>query len=518
MEHNGPPSPAPSNDDIYPNGLPHLIRQTGTTSYPREHLHPHDMGGHQTPSRYGTPGSQQDMPYDHLSPYSHRGNESQMSYHHSGYDTSGSTLYGPLSGELSHQPYSTPDTSPPTPSRASDMLTTRSGLNIHKGSSTIKPLAARASRVEKSTPRKKKERAKSSKKVEGVQKPLSELAREQPQILVADIEAYVQRSAETRMKEVEESKTPGRIKRPMNAFMLYRKAYQNLAKSLCTQNNHQVVSQVCGSGWPLEPEHIRDQFNEWAKIERANHQKAHPGYKFTPSKPRPKMRDGEGDSDEGDLDDLDWGNSRANSRSRQIKKPGLGRHDAPSSIFHNYPPLSGSPMGLGVHTQSMYHYSNPGKPLPAPYSQTGIGGSHYYQQSVHQRQDATGFVEDVLIRKTPSPAMGYAAPPLDSRFDSLGQYGPMSHHDGLEPMIDPGLMGHGGHPYGDPYGDPMLEPRWTNPLGFGDGRQDLLDGLSSYDESLMHDPQLQILRGQESSWRVEELEGSHFNNWIDQPE
>ncbi|KAF9869814.1 hmg box protein [Colletotrichum karsti] len=431
--------------------------------------------GHQTPSRYGTPGPPQDMSYDHHSPYSHRGNEGGM-YHHAGYDTSGGTLYGPLSGELGHQPYSTPDTSPPTPSRASDVLTTRSGLNIHKGTPNPKPLAARASRVEKSTPRKKKERAKSSKKVEGISKPLSELAIEQPNVHVADIEAYVNRSVETRMKEVEESKTPGRIKRPMNAFMLYRKAYQNLAKNLCTQNNHQVVSQVCGSGWPLEPEHVREQFNEWAKTERANHQKAHPGYKFTPSKPRPKARDGEGDSDEGDLDDLEWGASRASSRSRQLKKPGHGRNDAPASIFHGYPQLSGSPMGLGVQTQSMYHYSNPGKPIPAPYSQTNLSGQ-YYQQSVHQRQDGTGFVEDVLIRKTPSPAMGYAPPPMDGRFDALGQYGHMPHPDGLEPMIDPGLMGHGGHGYGDPYGDPMLEPRWTNPLEFGSGRQDLLDAI-----------------------------------------
>ncbi|KAL0766124.1 hypothetical protein CaCOL14_011322 [Colletotrichum acutatum] len=512
MEQNGPPSPAPSNDDIYPNGLHHLIRPEGATSYPREHLHPSDMGGMQTPSRYGTPGPQQDMQYDHHSPYSHRPHDGQMSYSH-GYDTSVSSIYGPMSGDLSHQPYSTPDTSPPTPSRPPDGLTTRSGLNIQKGSTTIKPLAVRASRVEKSTPKKKKERAKSAKKVDVVKSPLSELAKEQPHIPVADIGAYVQRSSEIRMKEVEESKTPGRIKRPMNAFMLYRKAYQNLAKSLCTQNNHQLVSQVCGAGWPLEPEHIRDQFNEWAKEERANHQLAHPGYKFTPSKPRPKAREEE-DSDQGDMDDMEWNGSRASSRSRQVRKPGHGRNEAPASIFHNYPPLQTSPMGLGVQTQSMYHYSNPGKPLPAPYSQNGLGGSQYYQQSVHQRQDATGFVEDVLIRKTPSPAMGYAAPSMDHRYDGIDHYGPMSHPDGIDPIIDPGLMGHGGHPYGDMYGNHML-PRWTNPLNFGDGRQELIDGMG-YEESLLTDPQIQILRGPESSWRVEELDSSHFtNSWIE---
>jgi hypothetical protein len=73
-------------------------------------------------------------------------------------------------------------------------------------------------------------------------------------------------------------KVPGKVKRPMNAFMLYRKAYQNLAKEYCPHNK--VVSQVCGVSWQLEPNHVRAQFADWANIERANHHKAHPSYKF----------------------------------------------------------------------------------------------------------------------------------------------------------------------------------------------------------------------------------------------
>ncbi|RNJ57196.1 hypothetical protein D7B24_006354 [Verticillium nonalfalfae] len=252
------------------------------------------------------------------------------------------TPYASMSG-MTHQPYSTPDTSPPTPSRSSDMITTRSGLTIQKRATTIKPLAAHAPRVEKASPRKKKERSKVSKKMDGVQKPLSELARENPQVFVADINAYVNRPIEERLKEVEESKTPGKIKRPMNAFMLYRKAYQNLAKSLCTQNNHQVVSQVCGSGWPLESELIRQQFNDWAKLERLNHQEAHPGYKFTPSKPKPKARvEDDQPSDDGNLDGFDWSAGPMSSRGREMKaRRPQGQYDAPPSIYHSYAGAAG---------------------------------------------------------------------------------------------------------------------------------------------------------------------------------
>ncbi|KAM0271603.1 hypothetical protein ACHAQH_009051 [Verticillium albo-atrum] len=429
-------------------------------------------------------------------------------------------------GDITHQPYSTPETSPPTPCRGSDVITTRSGLTIQKRSSTIKPLAARASRVEKVFTRKKKERSKASKRVDDVQQPLSELALESPHIFVADIGAYVNRSAEERLKEVETSKTPGKVKRPMNAFMLYRKAYQNLAKSLCTQNNHQVVSQVCGSGWPLEPEQIRQQFNDWAKLERLNHQEAHPGYKFTPSKPKPKARvEDEQPSDDGNLDDFDWATGRTVSSGRDTKaRRSQGQHDAPPSIYHAYAGAAGSPpVGLGMSSHSMYQYSNPGKPPPAPYGHGGLAPDQYYQQSVQQRHGGAGFVEDVVIRRPPSPAMAYAAPPQHDRYDMMGHFGHMQHHTGgMESLIDGGMIGTDGLPYsGSGYSDPLLDGhhRWPNPLDTGDARQDLMDGMPGgfYDDAYL-DPQLQLLRGQDSSWKVEELDGSHFNNWMDQPE
>ncbi|KAF2094614.1 hypothetical protein NA57DRAFT_46480, partial [Rhizodiscina lignyota] len=96
------------------------------------------------------------------------------------------------------------------------------------------------------------------------------------------MDAWVNRSASVRRKEVEDRK--GYITRPMNSFMLYRSAYAERTKQWGLHNNHQVVSSMAGESWPLEPPEVRDHYNELAKLERANHQAAHPDYKFSPSK------------------------------------------------------------------------------------------------------------------------------------------------------------------------------------------------------------------------------------------
>lgn len=401
-------------------------------------------------------------------------------------------------------------------------------MSLQKGATTPKPPPTRTGRVEKPAPRKRKDRAgKGGKKTDSTQKPLSELALEHPDIVIADIGAYVNRSTEERLREVEQCKTPGKIKRPMNAFMLYRKAHQNLAKAHCTQNNHQVVSQVCGAAWPMEPDSVREQYNEWAKLERLNHQAAHPGYKFTPSKPKPKnQQDEEARSDEGDLDDFDWATGRAGSRNQHRSRTPRTKHAAPVPMYHHQMPphmTNGAGLGLSLQPQPMYHHYGqpPAKPHMAnQYTHAGMPSQPYYQPSMHQRQDGPGFVEDVMLRRPHSPPMTYAPPPQDNRYDMMGQqYAPMAHPDlGLESMIDPGLMGLdavGG--YADPLAD--SQHRWQQGPGIGimDTRQDLTDGIpAAFDDSFLHDPQMQLLRGQDSSWRVEELDANHFNDWLGQ--
>jgi hypothetical protein len=119
------------------------------------------------------------------------------------------------------------------------------------------------------------------------------------------MEAWVQRPVEERQKEAEQRK--GYITRPMNSFMLYRSAYAERTKAWCAQNNHQVVSSVSGASWPMEPPELREFYNNLAKIERHNHQLAHPNYKFSPAKPgtASRKRKGGDESDFGDGDG-DW--------------------------------------------------------------------------------------------------------------------------------------------------------------------------------------------------------------------
>ena len=149
---------------------------------------------------------------------------------------------------------------------------------------TIKPLK---SPMPEKTKNAKKEETKAERKTPVLYEPLSGLAKDM-KLPVEDIKAYVNRSVQERREEVEESKAPHKVKRPMNSFMLYRKAYQNVAADWSFQmrtngGNHGIVSQVCGDAWKLEPELIKNQFAEWARIERLHHRKAHPEYKFTPS-------------------------------------------------------------------------------------------------------------------------------------------------------------------------------------------------------------------------------------------
>lgn len=254
---------------------------------------------------------------------------------------------------------------------------------------------------------------------------------------IEDIEAYVNRSTEERLREVREGKHPGKIKRPMNAFMLYRKAYQARTKDWCLHNNHQVVSQVCGDSWPLEPPELRERFIEWARIERENHQRAHPGYKFTPSKPknRASSEDLQDDmSEPSDLDDPEWragGGSckHGGAAVRRSKRTGNGRgtyqnmydlypSDAPTAAasrvptpspaeYHQqYGPQQRHDMdgGTGMRVDSTFVASNPGKPLPPPYEPHALGGGEYYRQSVRPGSSGGSLgVQDVILQKTQVP-------------------------------------------------------------------------------------------------------------------
>lgn len=311
--------------------------------------------------------------------------------------------------------YTTPASSP---SQRSDVISLRNGTVTR--SSSMRPIASK-SRSDR--PQTKKARAKAARKTPKITTPLSESTKHLS-VPMIDIEAYVNRSEAERKLEVETSKTPGKIKRPMNAFMLYRKAYQGRTKEHCTQNNHQLVSQVCGDSWPLEPEHIRNQFTEWARIERENHAKTWPEYKFAPKKPKDLKRklDDEDGEDELPLEDYD------HETGRVIKRPRSNRTTPVPETEHMYgpqvsyytaysPQQPGMMMMPGRTTQvqpSAYAWSNPNKPMPAPYNDMSLQPQSHYlssQAMPTRNHHLRNFgVEDVSFHKTAAPGNPYHSP------------------------------------------------------------------------------------------------------------
>ncbi|OAA65147.1 HMG box protein [Akanthomyces lecanii RCEF 1005] len=115
----------------------------------------------------------------------------------------------------------------------------------------------------------------------GLTKALSETAHEALSNVARDVATFAQRPIEIRQQEAAEA---GRVKRPLNAFFLYRKAYQNIAKDHCTGKNHQQVSDICGSSWSrLETDNVITLFRQLAQTEAQLHQEAFPTYKYKPT-------------------------------------------------------------------------------------------------------------------------------------------------------------------------------------------------------------------------------------------
>jgi hypothetical protein len=114
--------------------------------------------------------------------------------------------------------------------------------------------------------------------------PLSKLAANMGSVEVSEMDAFVRRSADLRLKVVKGVLVPAR---PLNAFMLYRKTYSKHVQPLNGNKDNQRVSRMTGASWLAEDEEVRDRFHGYAHIEQEYHREAFPDYKFSP-KPRPR--------------------------------------------------------------------------------------------------------------------------------------------------------------------------------------------------------------------------------------
>jgi hypothetical protein len=301
------------------------------------------------------------------------------------------------------------------------------------------------------------------------------LTKDMVDVPVKDMEAWVKRPIEDRLAEAE--KRNGYITRPMNSFMLYRSAYADRTKMWCLHNNHQVVSSVSGESWPLEPAEVREFYNELAKIERINHQNAHPNYKFSPSKPggaaanKKRARVGEDDDSEpSDLDDPDWGRENG-VRNRPSKRPGRDAgYPARANLGDNQ---------VHFHHETYETWDMPTRPQPhvqvMPYQQMSYA-QHFYPSPTmqhhqlqmngtpqHQQQDPFA----------PFDGRGFATNqsligmPGGNHAELLGLHSSSAQTPGFEHQVDPLLMAYDASaPHGIPQDDPFAHNVTFDTLAF----------------------------------------------------
>lgn len=184
--------------------------------------------------------------------------------------------------------------------------------------------------------------------------PLSELTKNLQHIPM-DIEAWCNRP-------IEQRKLANRIKisRPLNNFMLYKKAYRERCMAWCGVNDNRVLSNISGQSWALEPREIKQLYTHYAEVERKNHLEAHPDYKFSPKRVKRTSRKRKGA--------LLGTRKRTSppSPSQQFAPHPLFPSPSHPPLFHNSPPpLPPPPFFPFPHPSSIPFYP---PPPPPPFS------------------------------------------------------------------------------------------------------------------------------------------------------
>lgn len=330
-----------------------------------------------------------------------------------------------------------------------------------------------ASRHNSPKPKRKAARSAKPKTLSG---PLSVLTKDMDNIPIKDTENWVNRSSEVRRQEAAKDQF---IKRPSNSFILYRSAYADRARSFQKSANHQVVSSLAGESWAMEPTEIRSQYDAWAKLERENHAKAFPEYKFQPqtNKASARKRKGRGDHSEDEESDLDSDyayNPRASGRPLKSKRTKTTYRES------SYDPSGTSLDDYDVpntYHQSSHQMVNPGKPLPAALNQ--LGGTQYFQttSNLSGRYAGNGYVEDMFMQPT-DVSTGYhqhSAPvigiPGAYHHELQGDSGGLSMTglpmpDQLDPMLATYDQGHHSLAIGNGHSTPGQEMSAPQSAGF----------------------------------------------------
>ncbi|KAK7699591.1 hypothetical protein SLS64_011545 [Diaporthe eres] len=141
------------------------------------------------------------------------------------------------------------------------------------------PQPARASGVNRVKPRNaRRTNVSAGKSAPILGKPLSELPSSKGPDPLGEIAKYAQRGVQVRLKEAEEA---GRVKRPSNKFLLYRKAYNSSVR----REDMRAASAIIGQSWAMEGDELREHFAWLANTDAMLHEAAFPSYQYTPRRP-----------------------------------------------------------------------------------------------------------------------------------------------------------------------------------------------------------------------------------------
>ncbi|KAL6239059.1 hypothetical protein BDW75DRAFT_166013 [Aspergillus navahoensis] len=331
--------------------------------------------------------------------------------------------------------------------------------------------------------------------------PLSVLTKDMMHVPLKDMESHVNRPIEERLADT--AKNDGKIPRPMNSFMLYRSAYANRVKEYFRQQNHQVVSSASGASWNMETPEIRAKYERLAVIEKRNHLKAYPGYKFTPAKDKKKRSI---------LDD-------SHSFSGEFTPEG-------SPAQRNISQLS------TFSTPELGNGWNSGQPTPPDMGDHGLPTNGYFPPSwptSHPARPPAG----MMLTSDPSPFMQPAFNPEEMHYASstaLAGLPGAAHHVLLQPQgqtgdqVDPALLDYpgstmhsegGNQVYGHPHYQVWQEgsnnvyapfeasmERRPNPYAGAPPMQPGMDGRETWDSS---------------QGTALEPAGGDFDNWLNHP-
>jgi hypothetical protein len=332
---------------------------------------------------------------------------------------------------------------------------------------------------------------------------------------LGDIAVKVHRSAEQRQGEVNNKKNNGKVPRPMNSFMLYRSAYAERVKEYCKEGNHQIISQITGASWAMEPQEVKELYEKYADIDRQNHSKAHPDYKFAPNKNGPASRKRKGRDDEDDQ--TDWEDRDYEGGGSHTKRTRYGQ--SVESRSHSSTPFEDprqpnyGPVPVAHHgNPSSYQASNP-RSVPPVYPLHLDG--HYYEQWATEYGNN---VEDIHVTRVQQPGTISYGPIDDQSLVGLPHGSLPSHvqqhhgYDMSQPVqmnpLDPRLEQYDADPYVQyETVDPArpLEPHYNY------GQEDIFAGQSyGYQEANVH-PGMATLTSLRGPWD-QPLPGADFDD------